>query len=261
MDSVANFFQGIFASYAQFFSLDALLATLTDPVSLGIIGSLIILEGLLSADNALVLAVLVRGLPKRQQKKALFYGIGGAYLFRFLAIGFGLYLVQIRWVKIIGALYLLWMSAKYFFSSKDEDDSSIETSDKSFWAVVLQVELMDIAFSIDSVLAAFGVSGKVWVLFLGAIFGILMMRGVARIFLVLIEKYPELETTAYVLIALIGAKMMASVFGYLISDELFFIILIVVFFSTFLFHYINVKLGKSNNEKTDSVKKSKTKVS
>lgn len=257
MNSVVAFFQGIATSYAQFFSLHALLATLTDPVSLGIIGSLIILEGLLSADNALVLAVLVRGLPKKQQKRALFYGIGGAYLFRFLAIGFGLYLVQIRWVKILGAIYLLWMSAKYFLSNKDNDESAIEASDKSFWAVVLQVELMDIAFSIDSVLAAFGVSGKVWVLFLGAIFGILMMRGVARIFLVLIEKYPELETTAYVLIGIIGAKMMASVFGYIVSDALFFVILIVVFLSTFLFHSIHVQLRKKHKKSQHGVKKEK----
>ena len=258
MDSVAAVFQGIAHSYAQFFSLHALLATLTDPVSLGIIGSLIILEGLLSADNALVLAVLVRGLPKKQQKKALFYGIGGAYLFRFIAIGAGLYLVQIRWVKVIGALYLLWMAAKYFFSSKDDDgDNAIEASDKSFWAVVLQVELMDIAFSIDSVLAAFGVSGKVWVLFLGAIFGILMMRGVARIFLVLIEKYPELETTAYVLIGLIGAKMMASVFGFIVSDAVFFVILIVVFLSTFIVHFIHTKLKKRNQDTKNKLKKEK----
>jgi len=255
LNSVSAFFQGISHSYAQFFSLHTFLATVTDPVSLGIIGSLIILEGLLSADNALVLAVLVRNLPKNQQKKALFYGIGGAYLFRFLAIGFGVYLVQIRWVKIIGALYLLWMAAKYFLSNQDDDDNTIQESDKSFWAVVLQVELMDIAFSIDSVLAAFGVSGKVWVLFLGAIFGILMMRGVARIFLVLIEKYPELETTAYVLIGLIGIKMMASVFGYIVPDAVFFIILIAVFFSTFIFHHLHIQLQKRNKEIKNKLKK------
>jgi YkoY family integral membrane protein len=257
LNSIFAFLQGVSQSYAQFFSFHALMATLRDPVSLGIIGSLIILEGLLSADNALVLAVIVRELPKRQQKKALFYGIWGAYLFRFLAIGFGVYLVQIRWVKVIGALYLLWMSAKYFFMKNEDDDSPVEGKAKSFWGVVLQVELMDIAFSIDSVLAAFGVSEKVWVLFLGAVFGILMMRGVARIFLVLIEKFPELETTAYVLICLIGLKMMASVFGYKVSDSLFFVILIVVFFSTFLFHYFNVLVGKKGKTKDDDLKKTK----
>ncbi|WP_088189467.1 TerC family protein [Desulfosporosinus sp. FKA] len=255
MDSVSTFFQGISQSYAQFFSLHALLATISDPVSLGIIGSLIILEGLLSADNALVLAVIVRELPKRQQKKALFYGIWGAYLFRFLAIGFGVYLVQIRWIKMIGALYLLWMSAKYFFFNSEEEDAPVEGKSKSFWGTVLQVEMMDIAFSVDSVLAAFGVSGKVWVLFLGAIFGILMMRGVARIFLILIEKFPELETTAYILICLIGLKMMASVFGYIVPDSIFFVILVVVFFSTFLLHFIKSLVGKNNPKDNDKESK------
>ncbi|MEH7120616.1 hypothetical protein V7128_24830, partial [Neobacillus vireti] len=61
----------------------------TNPASWGVIGTLIILEGLLSADNALVLAVMVKHLPKKQQRKALFYGIFGAYFFRVVAIGIG----------------------------------------------------------------------------------------------------------------------------------------------------------------------------
>ncbi len=107
-----------------------------------------------------------------------------------------------------------------------------------FWRTVLAVEMMDIAFSMDSVLAAFGVSEQVWVLFLGGILGVMMMRGVAQIFLTLIEHYPELETTAYVLIALIGAKMMASAFGYQVSNLVFFGIMIVVFCSTFVIHHL-----------------------
>lgn len=246
----SDFLQGIANSYASFFSWHQLVATVTDPVSLGIIGSLIILEGLLSSDNALVLAVVVKQLPKHQQKKALMYGIWGAYLFRFLAIGFGVYLVQLRWVKVLGALYLLWMSVKYFFFNSEEDNAEIQAS-TSFWGTVLKVELMDIAFSIDSVLAAFGVSGKVWVLFLGAIFGILMMRGVAQIFLKLIDKFPELETTAYVLIGIIGLKMAGSVFGLQVSDALFFGILVVVFACTFVFHYIKKGLQKGKTEDTE----------
>lgn len=244
----SDFLRGIANSYASFFSWDQLVAAVTDPVSLGIIGSLIILEGLLSSDNALVLAVVVKQLPKHQQKKALMYGIWGAYLFRFIAIGLGLYLVQLRWVKILGALYLLWMSLQYFFfNAKEEDNGEIQAS-TSFWGTVVKVELMDIAFSIDSVLAAFGVSEKVWVLFLGAIFGILMMRGVAQIFLKLIDKFPELETGAYVLIGIIGLKMAGSVFGLHMSDALFFGILVFVFACTFAFHYIKKGLQKGKTE-------------
>jgi predicted tellurium resistance membrane protein TerC len=113
-----------------------------------------------------------------------------------------------------------------------EEDSEIENKGYGFWRTVLAVELMDIAFSIDSVLAAFGVSEQVWVLFLGGILGVLMMRGVAQVFLRLIEKFPELEKAAFILIIVIAAKMIAGAFGVHISHVLFFSILIAIFLGT-----------------------------
>ena len=246
MNLIADFLQGFASSYGQFFSWPALYQMITDPVNWGIIGSLVLLEGLLSADNALVLAIMVKHLPKAQQRKALFYGILGAYLFRFVAIGFGVFLVSITWVKVIGAVYLLWLPTKYFFFKSKEKDEEVKGSSFGFWRTILQVELMDIAFSIDSVLAAFGVSEKVWVLYIGAILGILMMRGVAQFFLVLIEKYPGLETTAYILIAIIGAKMMGSVFGFHMPEWAFFVALVIVFSGTFVLHYFRRYLVSRN---------------
>jgi YkoY family integral membrane protein len=239
-----GFLAGLIHTYSQFFSLHEIVAELGNPVSWGYIGSLIILEGLLSADNALVLAVMVRHLPKDQQKKALFYGILGAYIFRFIAIGIGVYLTQIWWIKIVGGAYLLWLSLKHFLG-KDGGDDDVQEAKKSFWGTVLAVELMDIAFSIDSVLAAFGVSNKVWILFMGGILGILMMRGVAQIFLKLIEAIPELETTAFVLIAIIGVKMIAGAFHFELPDLLFFGILIAVFLGTFVIHAIRKKSAET----------------
>ena len=83
----------------------------------------------------------------------------------------------------------------------------------TFWGTIAAVEIMDIAFSVDSVLAAFGVSEQIWVLLLGGMLGVLMMRGIAGVFLKLIDKVPELETSAYVLIMLIAIKMGLSVVG------------------------------------------------
>jgi YkoY family integral membrane protein len=249
------YFHDFLSSYSQFFSYQAFWQVISNPLSWGAIGSLVILEGLLSSDNALVLALLVRHLPKKQQRKALVYGIFGAYFFRFLAIGFGVYLIHILWIKVIGALYLLWISAKYFLSDSSADNGEIEIrkNPNTFWQTVIQVELMDITFSIDSVLAAFGVSEKVWVLYLGAIFGILMMRGVSQLFLKLIDQYPELETTAYILIAIIGLKMMSNVFGVRVPEELFYVVLLLVFLATFIFHHIfkpgNKKNCNEENEK------------
>lgn len=258
---MSDFIQSIINNFSSFFSWAELSTELANPVNWGIIGTLVILEGLLSADNALVLAVMVRHLPKDQQKKALFYGLLGAYLFRFIAIGIGTYLVKITWIKIAGGIYLLWIACSHLFhlefrfarmggvplipyiwrKESSAEEGEVENKGQGFWKTVIAVEIMDIAFSIDSVLAAFGVSEKVWVLFLGGIIGILMMRGVAQLFLRLIDKFPELESAAFILILIIGAKMIAGAFGFHVSHIIFFSLLIAVFLGAMVLSSIKRK--------------------
>lgn len=254
------FIQGLVDTYGGFFSWETISATLSNPANWGIIFSLIILEGLLSADNALVLAAMVKKLPLHQRKKALMYGIWGAYAFRFLAIGFGVYLVQFMWVKVLGGGYLVFMAVSFFykhFKNKGNEDSEEVDSDDGitqtgiiyrlmgqFWGTVFMVEIMDIAFSIDSVLAAFAVSDQLWVLLLGGIFGVLMMRGVAGVFLKLLEKIPELEASAFLIILFIGTKMVLSGFGIHLTDNetmehiVFFSVLGLIFGGTIALHYL-----------------------
>ncbi len=240
--------QQIISSYSDFFSWDMFIKIVTTPSNWGIIFSLIVLEGLLSADNALVLATMVSDLEDEKQRKlAIFAGMWGAYLFRFLIIGFGVYLIHFWWIKVLGAIYLMWLSIKHLLSKDNKNNNELKKGSKSFWLTVLQVEMMDIAFSVDSVSAAFGISEDVWVLFLGAIFGILMMRGVAEIFVNLLEKFEELSTAAYVLIAIISVKMMISVFGIHTSELVFFGIIIAVFSATFLLHHIKQKRLQKNH--------------
>ncbi len=246
----------IIETYALFFDWEMWGKVLTDPVSWGYIGTLIILEGLLSADNALVLAVLVKHLPEKQRKRALTYGIFGAYFFRFLFIGIGVYLVSFWWIKVLGAMYLAWIVIKHFWLGDDDSatkgvkkDSWLVRTFGLFWATVISVELVDIAFSVDSILAAFAVSEQVWVLLLGGMIGILLMRTVAKFFLLLIDKVPELETTAFILIGIISVKMLAGVLGYELHHLAFFGILIVTFAATFIIHYLNNK--KENRLQTD----------
>ena len=117
---MADILQGFVDTYVQFFNWDMWVEVLTDPVSWGLIGTLVILEGLLSADNALVLAVMVKHLPEKQRKRALFYGLLGAYAFRFIAIGIGVFLIEFWWVKVMGAGYLAWLAIKYFIEKKKE---------------------------------------------------------------------------------------------------------------------------------------------
>ena len=234
--------QEIINTYSSFFSFETLENVVTDPASWGIIGSLIILEGLLSADNALVLAVMVKHLPKDQRKKALFYGIFGAYFFRVVAIGLGVSLINIPWFKIVCGHYLLWIVFQNFVKKNEEEDE-VQNKKMGFWRTVLTVEIMDIAFSFDSVIAAFGVSNQVWVLFLGGVLGILMMRGVAQLFITLIEKVPEFEITAFLLIGVIGIKMIISAFGFRMDEVVLFSIIIAVFMGTFIVHLFRKNSG------------------
>src|SRR3954471_18174899 len=88
------------------------------------IGLLIALEGLLSADNAMVLAVLVLGLPKAQQKKALRYGIVGAFAFRAIATLLAAYMIRLGWVKLVGTGYLLYLVYRHFAGQNGEDRRS-----------------------------------------------------------------------------------------------------------------------------------------
>lgn len=237
----------ILSTYALFFDWEHWVEVLSNPVNWGLILSLVVIEGLLSADNALVLAVLVKHLPEKQRKKALLYGMVGAYVFRFIFIGIGVYLVKFWFIKLLGALYLAWICISHFIK-KQEDDEAKEFNKGSllvrlfgtFWATVIMVELMDIAFSVDSILAAFAVSNEVWVLFIGGMLGILMMRTIAGVFVKLIDRIPELETTAFILIGIIALKMLLSVVGIEVSHYLFFIVLVLAFLITFIIHKRNL---------------------
>lgn len=192
--------------------------------SLIVIGNLVIIESLLSVDNAAVLATMVMDLPKEQRKKALKYGIWGAYFFRGLAMVFAAFLIQIWWLKPLGGLYLLWLVfswAKKKLKNKHDEEESVDKSKNwfyrktvgalgAFWSTVILVELMDMAFSIDNVFAAVAFSKNIILVCLGVFIGILAMRFVAQSFVRLMEKYTFLELCAYLVIGILGIKLMLS---------------------------------------------------
>src|ERR1700712_2329022 len=115
---------------------------------LAAVAALVVLEALLSADNALVLAIMVRHLPKDEQKRALFYGLGGAFVFRLVAILFASFVLKQWWLQGLGAIYLLAVPAKHFIkSARDRRDPKARPVGASFWMTVLAVEVTDIAFA------------------------------------------------------------------------------------------------------------------
>ena len=177
------------------------------------IGLLVVLEAILSADNALVLAVLVLPLPKKQQKRALQYGIFGAFAFRIIATVFAVHLIGWSWIKLIGGLYLLYLPLKHFRSHPDEAKKGAAAATailglSIFWSTVVRVELTDIVFAIDSILVAVGMSRKVWVVITGGILGILAMRLLIGTMLGIVRRYPAIVDGAYVIVAWVGVKLM-----------------------------------------------------
>jgi YkoY family integral membrane protein len=178
------------------------------------IALLVLLEGLLSADNALVLAILVLGLPRKQQKQALRYGLLGAFVFRVLAVLLAVYLIKVAFVKLIGALYLLYLSYAHFFTGGEgESRRQIKPATPwlglpAFWATVVKVELTDVVFAVDSILVAVAMSPKTWVIITGGILGIITMRMVIGKLLVLVRRYPALVDGAFIIIAWVGLKLL-----------------------------------------------------
>lgn len=172
------------------------------------IATLAVLEGILSVDNALVLAILVRTLPKDQQRKALTYGLVGAFFFRFLALIFAAYLMRLTLFKLVGGAYLLYLAMKHMFFFKKEEAYELRPRTAgSFWKTVGVVELTDIAFSIDSITTAVAMSDKLLIVWLGGIMGIVFLRFVSTFFVRLLEKFPRLEDLAYQLVFFIGTKL------------------------------------------------------
>lgn len=192
-----------------------------------IILNLIVIESLLSVDNAAVLATMVMDLPKEQRSKALKYGIIGAYVFRGICLLLAAWLTKIWWLKPIGGLYLLYLAFDYFKSkmTPETDDDTLDKKENRiykstlgklgpFWATVVLVEVMDLAFSIDNVFAAVAFTDKLFLICVGVFIGILAMRFVAQAFVKLMEKFAFLETSAFIVIALLGIKLVISVWSH-----------------------------------------------
>ncbi|MCS7067562.1 MAG: hypothetical protein N2Z75_09740 [Meiothermus sp.] len=179
-----------------------------------VIGILIVLEAVLSADNAMVLGVMVRQLPPPWRQRALFYGIAGAYILRGLALLFAVYLIQFWWIQALGALYLLYIAIRHFSKRGPKEEvrphsgqTLTTVTPRQFWSIVAQIELADLAFAVDSVLVAVALSDKLWIIFTGVFIGILALRFVAVLFVGLLEKYPRFEAVAFAVVGFAGVKL------------------------------------------------------
>ena len=177
--------------------------------ALPIIISLIIIEGLLSVDNALGIAAMANHLPGKQKQQALRWGIVGAYVFRGLALAFASFIINNPWLKIAGAAYLIYLMCRHFAEHRHiEQEGAGETAaslaGRGFWATVASIEIMDLSLSVDNVVAAVARSPGLGVVCTGVFIGILTLGRVAGFCIPLIQKFPILESTAFILIGYVG---------------------------------------------------------
>lgn len=194
---------------------------------------LIGLEGILSADNALVLAVMAKHLPDKEKNRAISYGILLAFIFRFLALFAISFLVGVWQVQAIGAAYLIYLGLKHvferFFKKKNEDDKE-PTGGNGFWGTVGKIAIADLAFAIDSILAAVTLAvtlpatgfgnfggmdvGQFVIVVLGGIAGLVLIKFAATWFTKLLVQRPGLETTAYLIVMWVGVKLAVITLGH-----------------------------------------------
>jgi len=180
-----------------------------------IVLNLILIESLLSVDNAAILAAMVMRLPEHQRQKALRYGIIGAYVFRGICLVFAFWLMQIWWLKTLGGLYLTVVGLRTLLAPPPDFQKTTPTKKwgigfkmSLFWRTVIWVELADIAFSLDNVFAAVSFSDELAIIMVGVFIGILTMRFVAGWFVRLISLFPALEAAAATVIVILGLKLL-----------------------------------------------------
>jgi YkoY family integral membrane protein len=227
------------------------------------IALLVLLEGLLSADNALVLAILVLGLPRQDQRKALRYGIIGAFAFRILATLLAVQLIAFGWVKLVGAAYLLYLTFKHFFGhGGTAERRSIPQARaafglSAFWATVVKVELTDIVFAIDSILVAVAMSSKTWVIIAGGIFGIITMRLVIGQLLAIVRRYPALVDGAFIIIAWVGIKLLIEylhlegLIPFQVNKWMSFGLIVLIFLASYLYARRQGPVADEQDEATE----------
>lgn len=184
---------------------------------ISIVFSLIILEMLLSADNALVNASIAKHLPVHQRVKALRIGITLGAAFRLIALLFVNIIIQNAAVRIVGALYLMYLASNHL-ELKEQGRKRVRKP-RTFKGTIWQIALADLAFGIDSVITAVGFSDNLFYIYTGVIIGMIGMVILSPVMLKVIGKFPHLSVAAYVIVGLIGTIMLLETLGHIHVEE------------------------------------------
>lgn len=204
-------------------SLPELMTALHD--ALPVIVSLIVIEGLLSVDNALAIAAMASHLDEKRRKVAMNIGYLGAYGFRVIALLVAAWIIDNIWVKLAGALYLVWLMCAHFselsHGEGEDEDEAVNVHHRTFAGTITMIALMDLSLSVDNVVAAIALSpDRLWPVYVGVTIGIISLRLIAGYAIKMIEKYPVLEHTAFLLIGYVGIMLLVELGLHVHFDKL-----------------------------------------
>ena len=200
---------------------------------------LVSLELILSADNAVALATITRGLSSNKlQNKALNIGIFISLFLRMLLIIFAQIILKYKALYSLCGLYLVFLCIKNLFFNNDQNNLELnpkKNTPNSLFKVICLISLTDLAFSIDSITAAVSISDQFLLVITGAIIGVIALRFTSSLFIKWLDQYTRLETAGYLAIGFIGLKLIVQLlFMNLIIPEY---IVFLVMFSLFLWGF------------------------
>ena len=170
---------------------------------------LVVLEAVLSADNAIALAAIAQGLEDSNlQRRALNFGLAAAYVLRITLILTATWVVQYWQFELLGAAYLLWLVFQHFTSETEENDRHHGPRFTSVWQTVPIIAITDLAFSLDSVTTAIAISDKTWLVLAGGTIGVITLRFMAGLFIQWLQEYVHLEDAGYITVGFVGLRLL-----------------------------------------------------
>ena len=182
---------------------------------------LVVLEAVLSADNAIALAAIAKSIKEpKLQAQALNIGLIGAYILRIVLILAATWVIKYWQFELLGAIYLLWLVFNYFFLEDDEEEQHHSLGFKSIWQVIPTIAITDLAFSLDSVTSAIAITEETWLIVAGGTIGIVILRFLAGLFIRWLQEYTYLEDAGFITVGFVGLRLLLKVWlpDYLIPE-------------------------------------------
>ena len=171
--------------------------------------SIVIIDLILAGDNAVVIAMAVRSLPKAQRSKGIMFGAAAAVLLRVFATFFVSQLLQIQFIKLAGGALILWIAVKLFVEGSPEEGTDKKAA--NLWQAIRIIVIADITMSVDNMLAVAGAShGNLFLLLFGLGLSIPLVVLTSNLLSILMDRYPFIVYLGAAILGKVGGEMMIT---------------------------------------------------